>query len=453
MVSITLDTMAESLCRWIQSWMSANGHLSAPVVHRGNLKRCWDVHMTPWSQASYIHSCRLLFERTASHEWLNLAVQAADAQLQMLNVHTGQYAYAGYEDNRFCSLVHCSMANLALLRLAKTLRQAGRHAEADRFIEAAVCCVNRYLIPRLWVESFGAFRMVERDYYSTTGDRFIANMNCLMLETLFEMSDLGVGDEYGSYIDRVGQWLPTQQDQSPGQTGGGIAYSHVQPDILIAIYTALCLPAVAQLHLRTGAPVYHRMLIRTVEHLQQLTDLQNGIYDHGYYHGRRITHPQFVAGSGLIGARLHQVQAFVQEDLGLDKLVQSLLPFRLDNGAYQNFVGCNTPDNFRQRGSGEIVWEDVFPTAGWNVHLLEMMVRMGARFMPPSCTSIPPVTVNGRTFRYHETTHWVELASWWPPRSMGMFVFRKGWPYAPVCVNPSGVWQGLGRLKQRLHAA
>jgi hypothetical protein len=106
-------------------------------------------------------------------------MQAADLQCKRLH-KTGKYIYAGFEDDRFSSLVHNSLANCALLDLAKVLIDEGDDEKAQKYLKIVKENIDRYIIGVLWDEDFGAFKFSEIDYFTPDVIRFVVNMRSPM---------------------------------------------------------------------------------------------------------------------------------------------------------------------------------------------------------------------------------------------------------------------------------
>ena len=122
------DSLA-ALWAWLASWVSRDGGVNGPVVHRADLKRMFATHDTPWTQSAVISGLLHLYRRSGNDRWLAWAVRLGDAQCARQHAD-GHFRWAGHEDDRFSSLVHNALADCALLDLAEALGGDERYIEA-----------------------------------------------------------------------------------------------------------------------------------------------------------------------------------------------------------------------------------------------------------------------------------------------------------------------------------
>lgn len=236
---------------WLETWKTKEGGYNGYVVHRFDLKRMFKLHDTPWAQGPIIEGYLNLYQRTKDKKWLQAALQSADLQCKRLH-KAGKYIYAGFEDDRFSSLIHNSLANCALLDLAKGLINEGNDEKAWKYLKTVKENIDKYIIGVLWDNEFGAFKFSEIDYYTPNVIRFVVNMNSVAAESLIKLSSLTGEEQYQHYAVRVGQWMLTEQINSSNLEDGGINYSQLQPRILISIYTALAMRGLDDLYHLTG---------------------------------------------------------------------------------------------------------------------------------------------------------------------------------------------------------
>lgn len=126
------------------------------------------IHDTAWTQAAIIRGFANLYRTSPEERWLFYLKQAADLQHSRFDPATGKYIFAGHEDERFCSLVHCALANSALLEASYFLDEKRR----GRYLQAVASNIDNYWMPKLWVEAEGAFRFSEIDFYSLNGEHY-----------------------------------------------------------------------------------------------------------------------------------------------------------------------------------------------------------------------------------------------------------------------------------------
>jgi hypothetical protein len=367
----TDEQISEALSKqisWLQTWKTKKGAYNGYVVHRFGLKRMFKIHDTPWSQGPIINGYLNLYQKTKDDNWLQEAIQAADLQCKRLH-KTGKYIYAGFEDDRFSSLVHNSLANCALLDLAKVLTDEGDDEKGWGYLKTVKENIERYIIGVLWDDKFGAFKFSEIDYYTPDVIRFVVNMNSVAVESLIKLSSLTGEKKYHSHAIRVGEWLVTEQIKSSGLENGGINYSQVQPRVLISIYTALAMRGIDDLYYLTKDQRYLEMMRNAANHLLNLIDPQTKLFYHAILNGELVKYPQFIAGAGIILKALDDAEKLTGEKFGYDTL-SAILKTQHPNGGFPNFIGYRFENDDRNEA-----WEDKVTVIGWNAHIFEFLTR------------------------------------------------------------------------------
>lgn len=419
---------------WLQSWKSTSGDYQGYVVHRSDLKRMFRIHGTPWSQGPIMKGYLNLFEKTGNDRWIREATLAADSQCTRLD-KTGKYLYAGFEDDRFSSSVHNSLANSALLDVANVLNFKQRHKEAQRYIDVAKTNIDKYILGTLWDDEFGAFRFSTTDYYSPQKTRFVANMNSVAIESLFKLFNL-TGDElYRRHAIETGEWLLTQSVKSPGLGGGGIRYSHNQPNIHIAIYTALAMRGLENLYSLTKDGRYTQMMQRAASHLMGLLDPDTKLFYHAVVDGELIKYPQFIAGSGIILKALDDAARLTGAKYALHETLEAILSYQLPNGGFPSFIGYDTPENGRMKGRGREVWEDKVPVIGWNAHLFEFLTRIVADRFSCKEQKISTNCFITSNYSYLEGRRYIFILGTKPVRGLTLYLATKRFPVALIYVS------------------
>ena len=417
------QTLSEALSKqisWLQTWKTKKGAYNGYVVHRHDLKRMFKIHDTPWSQGPIIKGYLNLYQKTKDDKWLQEAIQAADLQCKRLH-KTSKYIYAGFEDDRFSSLVHNSLANCALLDLAKVLVDEGNDEKAQKYLNTVKKNINRYIIDKLWDEEFGAFRFSEIDYYSPNAVRFVTNMNSVTVESLIKLSSLTGEQKYQEYALRIGEWMLTEQIKSGDIENGGINYSQIQPRILISIYTALAMRGIDDLYYLTKDQRYLEMMKSAANHLINLIDPETKLFYHAVLKGELLKYPQFIAGTGIILKALDDTSKLTDDKFEYQDTLKEILDKQLPNGGFSNFVGYNTPENYRPLGNGEEVWEDKVPVIGWNAHIFEFLTRNVEKDFSYKPTKLKANFVVTKNYFYVENKHFVYILGIKPIQSLTLF--------------------------------
>lgn len=436
--SAQIQEALSRLVSWLQTWKTKNGGYNGFVVHRGNLKRMYKIHDTPWSQGPIINGYINLYRKTGDGKWLAEAIQAAHLQTTRLH-NSGKYIYAGFEDDRFSSLVHNSLANCSLLDLAGEFIEQGDTRSAEKYISTVEHNTREYIIGRLWVESYGAFKFSEIDHYWPQEDRFVANMNSVAVENLIKLNELTGDSSFLSYAYRVGEWLLTQQIISDDITNGGISYAQTHPRVVVSIYTALSMRGLDDLWHLTRDERYKVMMATAARHLMNFRDPETKLFYHAVYNGELRKYPLFLAGAGIILKALDNIRNLFLEDLDLYASLETLLLKQLPNGGFPTFIGCNTPDNWRPKGDNSQVWEDIVPCVGWNSHLFEFLTRWVSQPCELKSAEVLAVSHCAPKFVYYEGKKYVLILGLRPPRSIGVFLIRKVFSLSIICFHLSGL--------------
>ena len=412
---------------WLQTWKTKGGAYNGYVIHRLNIQRMFKIHDTPWSQGPMINGYLNLYQKTGDNKWQQEAIQAADLQCKRLH-KTKKYIYAGFEDDRFSSLVHNSLANCALLDLAKVLINEGDDKKAWEYLKIVKENIDRYIIGVLWDEDFGAFKFSEIDYYTPDVIRFVVNMNSVAVESLIKLSNLTGETKYQDYAVRIGEWMLTEQIKSPDLENGGINYSQVQPRVLISIYTALAMRGIDDLYYLTNDQRYLEMMRNAGNHLINLIDPETRLFYHAILGGELLKYPQFIAGAGIILKALDDAEKLTGEEFCYQNTLDAILKKQLSNGGVSNFTG------YRNR-SGSSVWEDVVPVMGWNAHTFEFLTRMVQNDFLYKPTKLKTSYLATKNYFYRESERSVLILGIKPIRSLILFFAVKKINIALFCVS------------------
>jgi hypothetical protein len=347
-----------ALWAWLASWLSRDGGVNGPVVHRADLKRMFAVHDTPWTQAAVISGLLHLYRRSGDDRWLAWAVRLGDAQCARQHAD-GYFRWAGHQDSRASLLVSNVLADCAVLDLAEALDGE------ERYVEAAERNLREYVIAKLYRDELQGFAMAPFDYYAGR-DRFILNMNGVAIEALVRLDRLRETDRHARLARTVGERILSLCDQN------GLPYSDAEPQTHVPLYTGLALRGLPFI---AGSDGVARA---AVGFLGRMEDPETGLWYHKLEGGEVVHYPVFVAGAGIISNGLL--------DVGVEVEPERLLRFQAPSGAIRNFVGYDHPDNGRRRGNGGDVWEDVFPTPNWNAQAFHFLCRV----LPPPDPSVRP---------------------------------------------------------------
>jgi len=389
-----------ALWDYLSSWVAADGGIHGPVVHRGDLKRMFAIHDTAWTQQAVIEGLLLLYRRSGKDYWLSWALRLADAQCARQE-GDGRFRWAGHEDDRYSSLVHNALADCALLDTVAVLQERGDAQSRNRYLTVVEKNLDDYVIGKLYRPALGGFAMNPIDYYAGR-DRFIVNMNSVSVEALIKLDRQRGTTRYTGLVHRIGERIRSLQAYD-GLCQGSFAYSHIEPDKHVSLYTALAVRGVPGLAEVMGAAAWSDVARGVIAFLHRVEDAETGLWCHKVEHGQLCRFPLFVAGAGMICNGILDAAQLTGTKLDAQSLAARLLRYQHRNGAIRNFIGYDHPDNGRRRGVGIDCWEDAYPTPNWNAQAFHFLCRVLPPPEPPLRPRRSRTLVRSRRYLYVET--------------------------------------------------
>jgi hypothetical protein len=423
---------------YLSSWIAPDGGVNGPIVHRGDYKRMFAIHDTPWTQHAVIEGLLHLYRRSGNDVWLERALRLGDAQCTRLQMD-GHFRWAGHEDDRFSSLVHNAMADCALLDLADVLSDRSDAARRQRYVAIAEKNLRDYVIGKLYRPGLCGFAMNPTDYY-VGRDRFILNMNSVAIEALIKLDRQRGEDRHAALVRSVGERIRSLQC-GHGACNGGLPYSHVQLDLHIPLYTALTLRGLPGLAEVTGDATWAQVARGAVAFLNRVEDAETGLWYNKIENGRVFRFPIFVAGAGMICNAILDTAQLTGSDLDVQDLSRRLLRFQHRHGGIRNFIGYDDPGNGRRRGRAVECWEDVYPTPNWNAQAFHFLCRV----LPPPEPTLRPVdrgiAVWSRRYVYVETRRLSAVVGVRPASRGLVALFIKSLRYGFVIPGSYMIWR------------
>lgn len=457
------------LAGWLESWRGADGAYNGFVVHRTEGKRMDRVHDTAWTQSAMIRGYGNLFRNSGDRRWGDAMTQAADLLASRYDAATGRLRHTGHEDERFQSLVSCALGVCALLSIADLLDLERR----ERFVRLAEDHARRYWFDVLWVESEGAFKFTEVDYYSPHEDRFVVNFNTMAAEALLAIYRAGGDGEFRARALRVGEWLlarwehaqvcnarllegqvsvaldPASEWMAPGAFSYQFTTGRRDPDNDVTLYAGLALRGLWALFQESGDARYEAIIRAQAGYILAMRDPETRLFYHTAHGGRIEKNPQFVAGAGMTLLGLHEVYPLLGADAIPGETVAAILARAYSNGSYPGFIGKNDTGLARRDGGG-VVWEDAAASVNWNAQWFEFLTRIADR--PEAIHPVPcrrSVWRVSSRFFYVDSPRKAAILSWWPPRSWGLYCYVKTRPQAVVSFYPVGLYSSVRAVMGR----
>jgi hypothetical protein len=459
-----------NLMGWLETWRDENGAYNGFVVHRTEAKRMGRVHDTAWTQSAMIRGYGNLYRKSREQRWGNAMKQSSDLFAKRYDPQTGRIRYTGHEDDRFQSLVSCALGVCAILSITDLVDEKRRAA----YTRLAADHARRYWFDVLWVEDEGAFKFTEIDYWSPHEDRFVVNFNAMAAEALLAIYSALGETVFRDRAIRVGQWLIDRwnETQSINQgildghstvaddpsshwmAPGGLSYQFTKtcrtPDNYVTIYTGLSLRGFWTLYQATKDERFAEIIREQSQYVLAMRDPKTRLFYHTALRGKIEKNPLFIAGTGMTLLGLHEAQELIGDCAVPDDTIESILNRAHPNGCYPNFSGMNDKGRPRRNGGG-LVWEDVAATINWNAQWFEYLTRLvddPTQINVTTCEKT--VRIATKRFIYVDAPATVKIASWWPPRSWGLYLYTKKRSKAWLAIYPVRLY---GRIRKILHRA
>ncbi|MBB5348079.1 AGE family epimerase/isomerase [Desulfoprunum benzoelyticum] len=463
----TIITALSKLIAWLETWRDVYGAYNGYVVHRTEAKRMERVHDTAWTQSAMIRGYGNLYRKSREQRWGESMTLAADLLASRYDPQTGKFRHTGHEDERFQSLVSCALGICALLSIAGLVDQKRR----EKYIRITTDHIRRYWLDVLWIESEGAFKFTEIDFFSPNVDRFVVNFNTMAAEALLAIYQTTGDTEFKDWALRVGEWLierwnytqivndkiiagqitiaddPSSEWMAPGGFSYQFTSRQREPDNYVTLYTGLSLRGFWALYQVTQDDRFAEIIRAQSQYILAMRDPETRLFYHTAWRGQIEKNPQFVAGAGMTLLGLHEVKTLIGDRALPEDTIQSILSRAHANGSYPGFVGKNDTGHLR-RNTGGIVWEDVAASMNWNAQWFEFLTGLimdPAKIDAKVCNRT--VRVVTKRFIYVDSPETVKITSWWPPRSWGLYLYYKCTTKARLAFYPVDLY---GRIRSML---
>ncbi len=414
-----------NLFDWLNTWRQEDGAYNGFVVHRFDLKRLKKIHDTPWEQTPIIDGLFNLYKATGDSRYYDMAKQSVLLQISRLNGETGMFDFAGFEDDRFSSLVHNSLADCALLTFAENAKPEDEDIKRQA-LETVQTNLDKYFFGVLYCEEGGAFKFSAVDYYWPQENRYVANMNSVAIEAMMRFSAL-TGEKF--YREKALDILKSVTDLVCCDAGtmeeGGIGYANTHPHWYITIYTALALRGICAVYEYNKDEKLKEILLSSANHLIRYTT-EEGYFCHTIQNGVQNRYPYWVAGGGMILKGIDDVARVTGEKFDVDKMVEKILSHQQKCGGVSSFSKYNTKDNHRPKDNPEgSVWEEVVPGPPWNAHLFEYLTRFADKDFNKYEADNKNSFMIKKRFLYYESKKTFFVCSIFPLFSCALVLIRK----------------------------
>lgn len=420
-----LMQITANMLDWLNTWRQEDGAYNGYVVHRFDLKRVKKIHDTPWEQTPIIDGLINIYNATNDLTYYHMAKQSVLLQISRLDKTTGMFEFAGFEDDRFSSLVHNSLADCALLTFAENCRAEDRDIK-NLALNTVKCNLDKYFFGCLYSEEAEAFKFSAVDYYWQQENRYVANMNSVAIEAMMRYSALS-GEKY--YREMALKILKSVIDlvckDEEKMENGGIGYANTHPEWYISIYTALALRGICEVYKYNHDDKLRRIMMSSTDHLLRYTS-EEGYFCHAIQNGVQMPYPYWIAGGGMILKAIDDVSRVTGVEFNVEKMVSAIIAHQQKCGGVSSFLKYNTTDNHRKRNNPDArVWEEIAPGPPWNAHLFEYFSRFVdnsfSEYVPQNSLSF---AVNWR-YIYYESSKTFFVSSLAPLYSCALIWIHK----------------------------
>jgi hypothetical protein len=411
---------------WLTSMRSTDG-FGGPVTHWWRNSLQFTGTGLDWRYEGIVNGYLTLYAKTGSDVWLRLAQQAGD-DLVAGQTSSSNFVASSFELNPYPGGNPGEAAcDLALLRLAHTLRAAGDFAW-ERYLRTAERNLRDHYIARLWDRDAQVFSD------SLDHATFVPNKAATLVEAILLHDELVANSEWSERFA-----LPTlnailHHQVADGPLRGAIyQYGHGgQPvEWFFPYYIARCLPALKAAFVYNGDERFRDAALAAAVFVMHWRS-DDGSFPQVVYSAQRVNAwPRWIAGTGDI---LRGMQA--ANELGashdLAPTEDWLLAGRMDNG------GIRTAHGFAAQASQRLKstlpdFRDVMPVCGWADKAFAWLAgTLDTNTLIPLTGSDQSVDVecslNGKRCLYRETGETMEL---WRDDAL-LYRWRKGDMWAEI---------------------
>ena len=423
----TLNASLTSLFSWLRAWESEGG-FNGYIIHRYNGRRLSLNNPTCWAQGPIC--CGLLNLCKKDQNYENLLKNALTYQMTLLDPQSGKYRYCGHEDDRFSSLIHCALANEALLEGYQYF-----YIYDETYASSLLNCVekniNNYLLT-LWNEKYGAFKFNDVDFYSKHSERFVANMNITFIYTLILFSKITSTNKYEMYIEKTLSWFFQQQISSDNiYLDGGFTYQQEENkgknlQNPVVIYNGIIAEYMSKIYTIRPDSRLLGAIKKVKNYLYSNYDPETKLFFHDYVNDKLLKYPLFVAGSAFILKGLHSMEQVLQkgDTKYIDITKEIIQTYQYAHGGFPGFIGYNHSDNGRNNLFNHCeTWEDIAPTTNWNGKMFEYLSTIAS--LEKSIHVAPSLHKIRWNYFYREAPKNVLIVSWFPIKSIAVLFYKK----------------------------
>jgi hypothetical protein len=356
--SLRIDLAVGALDAWFDTMRGPDGY-GGPVSHWWQQCFMYTGAGLDWRYEGIIIGYLNLWRSTGQREWLEKAIRAGRDIVAGQN-HDGSFSYSGFEMNPGRNgTPHEAACDLALLMLARELREAGDEAWA-LYADVAKQNLQDFYIARLWDVHFSQIGD------SMSGSSFVPNKAATASEALIALSWL-TGED--TYIERY--VLPTLDSILQLQVRDGSACNgaicqnsfgtnHVEK--YFPLYISRCVPGLLQGYRVSGREKYLDAAVSAMAFVIRNINEDGSIPTVIYPNGRTSPGPSWISPLGDV-LRASELVAEYEHTAQTSRILDRLLNGQDETG------GIQTASDFALQSVGNAPSlpdvRDLLHVAGW----------------------------------------------------------------------------------------
>jgi len=276
-------------------------------------------------------------------------------------------------------------------------------------------------------------------------------MNAAAVEAMLQLDRARCATRSGALAREIIERIFSLQAQD-GRVRGSFAYSDVETDGHVSLYTGLTLSGLASAERLMRGTVPPDSFREATGFLRSVEDPESGLWFHKIQSDRLYRYPLFVAGAGMVCNGLLDAAEIVGTAFDGESLAARLLNHQYPNGAIRNFIGYDHPDNGRRAGRGAECWEDIYPTPNWNAQAFQFLCRVLPPPEPPRNTRLRGAVVASRNYIYYERDAFSAIVGLRPlPRGVAA-VYIKALRYGLVIPGAHTLLRAVVRVLMKLRS-
>ena len=432
-------TIAGAVARldcWLDTMRGADGY-GGPVAHWWQNCLLFTGAGFDWRYEGIILGYLSLFQKTGDRRWLTKAQRAGD-DLVCGQLPNGNYRNSSFELNPYPGgTPHEAACDLALLRLATVLREAGE-PDWRTYLAAAEGNLRQYYVGRLWdVEA-----CIFWDQPRTTS--FVPNKAATLVEALLALAEV-TGDEawLEAYALPTLDTLVSHQVQCGPLDGAISQYSlrGQRVEKYFPYYIARCVPGLVAGYEAAGDESYLDAARRALAFILRWRYEDGSLPQVVYAGGQLNRYPQWIAAVGDILRAMALLEPH-GVDIDPGPTGEWLLRGQEVTGSFRTAWGFGA--QISQRDPGPLPeFRDLLPVVGWSDKAFRYLAEAlsgGQAGDWPTGQGVQPLeaecTWQGKVLAYREDTAAIELRR----NGQVLYRWRKGAPWAEVCA-PEMWWK------------